>query len=89
MRDVFVLWVARWQLDEEATKLGHYLVEAGVGPHSVVPVVMEKGRLAPVAMLAVLKYVVQLQLHPSFIVHVLTLVDPALLSSQSMPWNSA
>ncbi|KAM7214269.1 non-ribosomal peptide synthetase, partial [Rhypophila decipiens] len=43
------------QLDEDATKLGHYLVEAGVGPHSVVPVVMEKGRLAPVAMLAVLK----------------------------------
>ncbi|KAK3312990.1 hypothetical protein B0H66DRAFT_524561 [Apodospora peruviana] len=43
------------QLEAQATKLGHYLVDAGVGPHSVVPVVMEKGRLAPVAMLAVLK----------------------------------
>ncbi|KAK0610097.1 hypothetical protein B0T17DRAFT_545875 [Bombardia bombarda] len=43
------------QLEQEATKLAHHLVDAGVGPHSVVPVVMEKGRLAPVAMLAVLK----------------------------------
>ncbi|KAK0712561.1 non-ribosomal peptide synthetase [Lasiosphaeria miniovina] len=43
------------QLEEEATKLAHHLVDAGVGPHSVVPVVMEKSRLSPVAMLAVLK----------------------------------
>jgi non-ribosomal peptide synthetase component F len=45
------------QLEEEATKLAHHLVDAGVGPHSVVPVVMDKCKLAPVAMLAVLKYV--------------------------------
>ncbi|KAJ4289951.1 hypothetical protein N0V88_006749 [Collariella sp. IMI 366227] len=43
------------ELEEEATKLAHYLVEAGVGPHSVVPVVMDKCKLAPVAMIAVLK----------------------------------
>ncbi|KAK4187683.1 hypothetical protein QBC35DRAFT_452099 [Podospora australis] len=43
------------QLEEEATKLAHHLVDAGVGPHSVVPVVMDKCKLAPVAMLAVLK----------------------------------
>ncbi|KAK3385753.1 hypothetical protein B0H63DRAFT_473533 [Podospora didyma] len=43
------------QLEEEATKLAHHLVDAGVGSHSVVPVVMEKSRLAPLAMLAVLK----------------------------------
>ncbi|KAL2131690.1 hypothetical protein VTI74DRAFT_4733 [Chaetomium olivicolor] len=43
------------QLEEEATKLAHHLVDAGVGPHSVVPVVMDKCKLAPVAMVAVLK----------------------------------
>ncbi|KAK4160274.1 hypothetical protein QBC43DRAFT_114853 [Cladorrhinum sp. PSN259] len=43
------------QLEEEATKLAHHLVDVGVGPHSVVPVVMDKCRLAPLAMLAVLK----------------------------------
>ncbi len=43
------------QLEEEATKLAHHLVEEGVGPHAVVPVVMDKCKLAPVAMLAVLK----------------------------------
>jgi len=43
------------QLEEEATKLAHHLVDQGVGPHAVVPVVMDKSRLAPVAMLAVLK----------------------------------
>lgn len=43
------------QLDEEATILAHHLVDVGVGPHSVVPVVMEKSRLAIVAILAVLK----------------------------------
>lgn len=46
------------ELEEEATKLAHHLVDAGVGPHCVVPVVMDKCRLAPVAMVAVLKYVV-------------------------------
>lgn len=45
------------QLEHEATKLAHHLVDAGVGPHSVVPVVMDKCKLAPVAMVAVLKYV--------------------------------
>jgi non-ribosomal peptide synthetase component F len=45
------------QLEEESTKLAHHLVDAGVGPHSVVPVVMDKCKLAPVAMVAVLKYV--------------------------------
>ncbi|KAL2262882.1 hypothetical protein VTK26DRAFT_9146 [Humicola hyalothermophila] len=43
------------QLDMEATNLAHHLVDAGVGPHSVVPVVMDKCKLAPVAMVAVLK----------------------------------
>ncbi|KAK1753338.1 hypothetical protein QBC47DRAFT_416024 [Echria macrotheca] len=43
------------ELDEEATKLGHYLVDQGVGSHSVVPVAMDKCRFAPLAMLAVLK----------------------------------
>lgn len=43
------------QLEDEATKLAHHLVDAGIGPHSVVPVVMDKCKLAPVAMLAVLK----------------------------------
>lgn len=43
------------QLEECATKLAHHLVDAGVGPHSVVPVVMDKCKLAPVAMVAVLK----------------------------------
>ncbi|KAK3299574.1 uncharacterized protein B0H64DRAFT_355769 [Chaetomium fimeti] len=43
------------QLEEEATRLAHHLVDAGVGPHSVVPVVMDKCKLAPVAMVAVLK----------------------------------
>ncbi|KAK1776635.1 hypothetical protein QBC45DRAFT_211717 [Copromyces sp. CBS 386.78] len=43
------------KLDEEATVLAHHLVDVGVGPHSVVPVVMEKSRLAIVAILAVLK----------------------------------
>ncbi|KAK3984012.1 hypothetical protein QBC44DRAFT_28740 [Cladorrhinum sp. PSN332] len=43
------------QLEEEATKLAHHLVDVGVGPHSVVPVVMDKCKLAPLAMLAVLK----------------------------------
>ncbi|EGZ69442.1 hypothetical protein NEUTE2DRAFT_159906 [Neurospora tetrasperma FGSC 2509] len=43
------------QLDEEATTLAHHLVDVGVGPHSVVPVVMEKSRLTIVAILAVLK----------------------------------
>ncbi|KAH8892437.1 non-ribosomal peptide synthetase [Thozetella sp. PMI_491] len=43
------------QMEEEATKLAHYLSDAGVGHHDVVPVVMEKSRWAPVAMLAVLK----------------------------------
>ncbi|KAL2270705.1 hypothetical protein VTJ83DRAFT_76 [Remersonia thermophila] len=43
------------QLEEEATRLAHHLVDVGVGPHSVVPVVMDKCKLAPVAMLAVLK----------------------------------
>jgi non-ribosomal peptide synthetase component F len=43
------------ELEEEATKLAHHLVDAGVGPHSVVPVVMDKCKLAPVAMIAVLK----------------------------------
>jgi non-ribosomal peptide synthetase component F len=43
------------QLEEEATKLAQHLVDAGVGPHSVVPVVMDKCKLAPVAMVAVLK----------------------------------
>ncbi|KAK3348711.1 non-ribosomal peptide synthetase [Lasiosphaeria hispida] len=43
------------QLEEEATNLAHHLVDEGVGPHSVVPVVMDKCRFAPVAMLAVLK----------------------------------
>ncbi|KAK4249149.1 non-ribosomal peptide synthetase [Corynascus novoguineensis] len=43
------------ELEEEATRLAHHLVDAGIGPHSVVPVVMDKCKLAPVAMLAVLK----------------------------------
>jgi non-ribosomal peptide synthetase component F len=43
------------QLERGATKLAHHLVDQGVGPHSVVPVVMDKTRLAPLAMLAVLK----------------------------------
>ncbi|KAL2017968.1 hypothetical protein VTK56DRAFT_1500 [Thermocarpiscus australiensis] len=43
------------QLEEAATKLAHHLVDAGVGPHSIVPVVMDKCKLAPVAMVAVLK----------------------------------
>ena len=43
------------ELEEEATKLAHYLVDQGVGSHTVVPVAMEKCRYAPLAMLAVLK----------------------------------
>ena len=43
------------KLEEQAIKLAHHLVDQGVGPHAVVPVVMDKSRLAPVAMLAVLK----------------------------------
>ncbi|KAK4237065.1 hypothetical protein C8A03DRAFT_34994 [Achaetomium macrosporum] len=43
------------QLEEEATKLAHHLVDAGVGPHCVVPVVMDKCKLAAAAMVAVLK----------------------------------
>ncbi|AEO58494.1 non-ribosomal peptide synthetase [Thermothelomyces thermophilus ATCC 42464] len=43
------------ELEEEATRLAHHLVDVGVGPHSVVPVVMDKCKLAPVAMIAVLK----------------------------------
>ncbi|KAK5661597.1 hypothetical protein OQA88_9697 [Cercophora sp. LCS_1] len=43
------------ELDDAATRLAHHLVDQGVGSHGVVPVVMDKGRLAPVAMLAVLK----------------------------------
>lgn len=43
------------ELEEEATKLAHHLVDAGVGPHSIVPVVMDKCKLAPLAMVAVLK----------------------------------
>ncbi|KAL2157320.1 hypothetical protein VTH06DRAFT_6258 [Thermothelomyces fergusii] len=43
------------ELEEEATRLAHHLVDIGVGPHSVVPVVMDKCKLAPVAMIAVLK----------------------------------
>ena len=43
------------QLEEVATRLAHHLVDAGVGPHSVVPVVMDKCKLAPLAMVAVLK----------------------------------
>ncbi|KAB5583445.1 non-ribosomal peptide synthetase [Coniochaeta sp. 2T2.1] len=42
------------QLVGAATTLAHYLVESGVGPHAVVPVVLEKSRRAPVALLAVL-----------------------------------
>ncbi|KAK3317543.1 hypothetical protein B0T19DRAFT_293542 [Cercophora scortea] len=43
------------ELEDTATRLAHHLVDLGVGPNSVVPVVMHKSRLAPVAMLAVLK----------------------------------
>lgn len=43
------------QLEQGATRLAHHLVDAGVGPHSVVPVVMDKCKLAPLAMVAVLK----------------------------------
>ncbi len=43
------------ELEAESTKLAHHLIDAGVGPHSVVPVVMDKCKLAPVAMIAVLK----------------------------------
>lgn len=42
-------------LVDNATRLAHYLVDWGVGPHAVVPVVLEKSRWAPVVMLAVLK----------------------------------
>ncbi|KAB5585673.1 non-ribosomal peptide synthetase [Coniochaeta sp. 2T2.1] len=42
------------QLVGAATTLAHYLVESGVGPHAVVPVVLEKSRWAAVALLAVL-----------------------------------
>lgn len=38
-----------------ATTLAHYLVDRGVGPHAIVPVVLAKTRWAPVAMLAILK----------------------------------
>ncbi|OIW27888.1 non-ribosomal peptide synthetase [Coniochaeta ligniaria NRRL 30616] len=43
------------QMVDAATTLAHYLVDLGVGPHAVVPLVLEKSRWAPVAMLAVLK----------------------------------
>lgn len=43
------------QLMNESTKFAHYLINAGVGPRTVVPVVLDKNRWAPVALLAVLK----------------------------------
>jgi non-ribosomal peptide synthetase component F len=42
------------QLIDNATKLAHYLVDAGAGPNVAVPVVLDKSRWAPVALLAVL-----------------------------------
>ena len=43
------------EMDAEATKLAHYLVDSGICHHDMVPVIIEKSRWAPVAMLAVLK----------------------------------
>jgi non-ribosomal peptide synthetase component F len=43
------------QMLDAATKLAHYLVDIGVGPHAAVPVVLDKSRWTPVALLAVLK----------------------------------
>ncbi|KAH8906653.1 non-ribosomal peptide synthetase [Coniochaeta sp. PMI_546] len=43
------------QMMDVATTLAHYLLDNGVGPRAVVPLILEKNRWAPVAMLAVLK----------------------------------
>jgi non-ribosomal peptide synthetase component F len=45
------------QLDRHATRLSHYLVQLGIGPGVIVPVILERTRWAPVSLLAVLKYV--------------------------------
>jgi len=43
------------ELLNEATKLAHFLITTGVGPRAVIPVVVDKSRWVPVALLAVLK----------------------------------
>ncbi|KAK8064710.1 Amino acid adenylation [Apiospora phragmitis] len=84
-------WDGKWsygQLDEISSRLAHYLVHLGIGPEVVVPLLFEKSRWTPIAVLGVMKaggacITVDPHLPEDRITSILEQVQPMLLLSSS------